>query len=518
MQVVVSELSLFERTLEVTVDASRVENAYQKAFGRAAKRLRVPGFRPGKVPLPMAKKYITDQDLKRDVINEVVDPAFSEALRQNNLEPISQPRWELVQDDRGKELIFKVSFEVKPVLPIEGYQGVELKNERQEIGPEQVDAAVEELRATQAKLVDLAEERGLELGDLALVDYSSTLDGENVDGGAATNYLMEVRAEHFIPGFVDNLVGLKGGEEKEFDIEFPADYPNQELAGKQVHFSFKLHQIKIKELPPLDDDLAKAVSPFSSLEELRKELQDRLETNEERRVREQVAIKIIDKLLPQVEQAAVPRALHQDRTNIELRRRLQQLEQAGINPERYLADRNISQQQWVTELSVMGMLESRVEILLNSIATQENLHPSEEELEELLQAEARNRGVSVAQLRKAINDEGTHRLVRYALLRAKVMDYLFDNAKIEFVAPGTLIEEPTPEEQPSAEEAKPKKAKAKKAAAEEQAAAPEEPAEESKPKARAKKAKEAPAPEAEAEAGEEKPKPKRASKKKAEEA
>ena len=518
MQVVVSEPSLFERTLEVTVDANRVENAYQKAFGRAAKRLRLPGFRPGKVPLPMAKKYITDHDLKRDVINEVVDPAFSEALRQNNLEPISQPRWELLQDDRGKELIFKVSFEVKPVLSIEGYKGYSMKSERQEIGSEQIDAAVEELRATQAKLVDVTEDRGVAVGDLALVDYSSTLEGENVEGGAASNYLMEVRTEHFIPGFVDNLVGMRSGDEKEFDIEFPSDYPNQELAGKQVHFSFKLHQIKTKELPSVDDDLAKAVSPFSTIVELRKELQDRLETNEERRVREQVAIKIIDKLLGQVEQSVVPRALHQDRTNIELRRRLQQFEQAGLSPERYLADRNITQQQWVTELSVMGMLESRVEILLNSVATQENLHPSEEELEELLQVEAQNRGVSVAQLRKAINDEGTSRLVRYALLRAKVMDFLFDNASIEFVAPGTLIEEPAAEA--PAEEAKPKKSKAKKADAE--AAEPEAaPAEEAKPKSRAKKPKEAPVEEAPpaAEATEEaKPKAKRTTKKKTDDA
>ena len=214
----------------------------------------------------------------------------------------------------------------------------------------------------------------------------------------------------------------------------------------------------------------------------------------------------------------MPRALHQDRTNIELRRRLQQFEQAGLSPERYLADRNITQQQWVTELSVMGMLESRVEILLNSVATQENLHPSEEELEELLQVEAQNRGVSVAQLRKAINDEGTSRLVRYALLRAKVMDFLFDNASIEFVAPGTLIEEPAAEA--PAEEAKPKKSKAKKADAE--AAEPEAaPAEEAKPKSRAKKPKEAPVEEAPpaAEATEEaKPKAKRTTKKKTDDA
>ncbi|MBX3167710.1 MAG: trigger factor [Candidatus Eremiobacteraeota bacterium] len=528
MQVKVSESSPFERTLEVTVTVDQVEGAYQKAFGRAAKRLRLPGFRPGKVPIPMAKKYISDEGLSSDVVDEVVPKAYVEALRQENLEPISQPKWELVQRERGKDLIFKVSFEVKPVVEIEGYKGVKLKNEKEEIGDDTVNQALDELRGNQSRIVDVEEDRALQEGDLALVDYRSTLDGETVDGGAASNYLMEVQREHFIPGFVDNLVGCKKGEEKEFDITFPEDYPNQTLAGKLVHFHFNLHQIKTRELPEANDDFAKSVSPHATIDELRKDIRERLEANAERKVREQVAIKIIDKLLTQVSNDMVPKSLHQYRTQVELRRRIQQIEQAGLTMERYLADRNVSQNRWVQELSVMGMLESRVEILLNSLASKEDLQPTDAEIEELLGVEAQNRGVSLNQLKAGIDKEGSEPLIRYALLRAKVMDYLFDNAEVEFVPVGTVIED-----EPAADEEKKPKAKAKAKKAEEEKAGEEgeaaakpakkarEPKEAEEGEAEAKPAKKAKEPKAKAEAeaaeGEEKPKPKRAPKKKTEE-
>lgn len=514
MQVKVSEPSMCERTLEVTVGADQVEGAYQKAFTRAMKRLRLPGFRPGKVPAPMARKYIHDENLGTDVVEEVVPRAYSEALRQNNLQPIGQPRWELVQRERGKELIFKVSFEVKPQLDIQDYKGVQLKNEREEITEERVDAAIDELRNSQARVVDLEESRTLQEGDLALVDYRSTLDGEVVEGGAASNYLMEVKREHFIPGFVDQLIGLEPGQEKEFDITFPEDYPNAELAGKEVHFQFKLDRIKHRQLPEANDEFAKTVSPHQTIDALRADLRERLEAAVERRVREQVAIKIIDRLLTQVANEVVPKSLHQYRTQVELRRRLQQLEQAGLTMERYLQDRNVTQQQWVAEMSVMGMLESRVEILLESISRKEGLEPTEAEIDELMQVEARNRGVSVGQLQKAIDEEGNQPLIRYALLRAKVMDYLYDNAQVEFVPPGTPIEEPAPAEAPAEE--KPKKKTSSKKAAEaapaEEAPAEEAPVEE-KPKKKAAAKKEAPA--EEAPPAEEKPKKKAAPKKEA---
>lgn len=518
MQVKVSEPSMFERTLEVTVDADQVEGAYKKAFSRAVSRLALPGFRKGKVPAPMAKKYIGDENLGSDVVEMVVPTAYTVALKENRLNPISQPRWELVQRERGKELVFKVSFEVRPQIEVQDYKQVALKNEKHEITDEVVNQAVDEIRGRRSSLEDITEARPLQANDMALVDYQSTLDGEVVEGGAATNYLMEFKPEHFIPGFVDKLVGLEQGQERDFDITFPPEYPNEKLAGKEVHFHFKLNQIKERKLPELNEEFVKSVTPHTTVDAFVADVREQLETNTERRLREQVAVKIIDKLLPQVSNEMVPRSLHQYRTNVELRRRLQQFQQAGLSPERYLQDRNVTQQQWMNELQVMGMLEARVEILLESIAEKENLEPSDEEIEELITVEARNRGVSVQQLRQALEAEGGQTMIRYALLRAKVMDFLFDNANVEYVAPGELTEEAAAEAAPAEEGAK-KPAKGKKVKGAEDAPAGEEASaagEESKPKG--KKAKAAPAEEGAAapteEGGEEgKPKAKRARKK-----
>lgn len=512
MKVIVSESSPSQRTLEVVLEQERVENAYQKAFGRAAKGLALPGFRRGKVPLHLAKKYITDDGLTSHVLEDLVPHAYHEALAQEKLRPISEPRWDIVQRERGKDLIFKVSFEIKPVFEVKDYKGIELRHEKPELEADAVEKTLENLRGQQARVVPAPEGHALAELDLAVVDYHSTEieSGEEVAGGSADKYLMELRQENFIPGFVDNLVGLKAGDDKEFDIVFPDDYPNPGLAGKNVHFKFHVHETKLRQLPDLDDDFAKALSSHDTLAELKDDIQQRMEAQIDRRLREQVAVKMIDKLLPQIPAESVPQAMHQYRTRMELQRRLGELERAGVSMERYLEDRKISREKWMMELSVLGQLEARVEIMMENLARQEGLEVTQDELDLIISNEAHQRGQSAAELRAQVERDGTIEMVRYSLLRAKVMDMLFDNGKLEYVPVGTLAAEA--EAAPAAE--KPEKAEKAEKAADKPAAEKE-----SKPKAKAKKAtaeKEEAAPKNE-EAVEEEPKPakaKRATKKK----
>ena len=522
MQVKVSENSAYERTLEVVLDQTRVDSAYDNAFGKAARHLALPGFRRGKVPLNMAKKYISEDRLGGDVVDELVPSAYQRALAQEKLRPISEPKWELVQRQRGKELIFKVKFEVRPTLAIEDYKGVALKAEEFAVNDEHVDKAVGEALTSHATLVPV-EDRGMQDGDSAYVDYIATVGGVEFEGGKAENSLLEMKKDNFIPGFVDRVVGLEPGQEREFDINFPDEYPNPELAGKEVHFKFKVRELKEKKTPDLTDETVKAFSGLETVDELKAEMRERLQANAERRARESVSMRIIQKLLTQVVDDSVPRSLFQWRTNVEIRRRLQELSRAGMSIEQYLATIKSDQQTWVNQQAVVGMMEARIQVLLESIADKEDLDVKEDELEQLFQVEAAQRGVTIEQLKKMLEQENSEEMVRYAILSAKVRDFLFENASITYVAPGVPLEdEPAPEATP---EAKPKsKGKAKaEAPAEESAAAPAE-TEEPKPKARAKKAKteevpesEAAAPAAEAEPEAEKPKPKRAAKKKTEE-
>ncbi|CAN0214353.1 unnamed protein product, partial [Phaeothamnion confervicola] len=366
--------------LEVTLEQTKVDSAYDRAFGKAARHLAVPGFRKGKVPLPMAKKYISEDRLGGDVVDDLVPNAFREALVEKNLNPISEPKWELIQRQKGKDLIFKVKFEVRPSLAVENYKSVALKAEEFGVSDEQLEHAVQELRTSHAKLVPV-EGRGLVDGDSAFVDYVATVEGEEFEGGTAENTMLEMKKENFIPGFIDHVVGLESGQEKEFDIEFPAEYANPTLAGKPVHFKFKLRELKERQAPELTDEFVKSISGFDNAEALREELKERLQANAERGVRESVSMRIIRRLLDQVPEDSVPRSLFSWRTNVEIRRRLQELARAGIPIEKYLENIKTDQQTWVNQQSGVGMMEARIQLLLESIADKEDLGVKEEELD-----------------------------------------------------------------------------------------------------------------------------------------
>ena len=516
MQVVVSETSAFERTLEVTLEQGKVDSAYEKAFGKAARRLALPGFRKGKVPLPLAKKYISEDGLGGDVVDDLVPHAYHEALVQEKLVPISEPKLELVQRERGKDLIFKIKFEVRPALHIQDYQKVVIKAEEFDVTDEQFEKAVEELLGQHATLAPV-EGRSLQDGDSAYVDYTATVDGEVFEGGKSENTLLEMKKDNFIPGFIDQVVGLNAGEEKEFDIVFPVEYGNASLAGKEVHFKFKLRELKARQLPELTDEYVKSTFGAETVEVFRSNMRERLQVNAERRVRESVSARIIGKLLDQVPDKDVPRSLFSWRANLEIQRRRQELNRLGITLEKYLEAMKTDQQSWLNQQAMVGMMEARVQLLIEAISDQEDLAVKEEELEQLLIMDAANRGVSVEQLKKVIAQEHSEEQVRYAILSAKVRDFLFESAEITFVPEGTPLEDPveaaalavSEESRPALEageaapeaEAKPAKAtRAKKVKAE------EPPSEAADPEAKVEETVEG-----------EKPKAKRASKKKAEE-
>lgn len=489
MQVKVSEDSLFERTLEVVLDQAKVDTAYDRAFGRAAKRLALPGFRRGKVPMTMAKKYITDEGLGSDVVEDLIPSAYHEALTQHKLSPISEPKWELVQRKRGQDLVFKVKFEVKPTIAIKDYKGIAIKAHDRTVAQDKIDAALLELRTAHATLVT-AEPRPVVAGDIGVVDYHATLNGEAFDGGHAENSLLELKPESFIPGFIDNIVGLEPGQEREFDITFPEGYGNKSLSGQLVHFTFKLRELKEKQLPEVDDEFAKKVSQAENVEGLMTMIRENLESQTERVAREDVSMRICRKLVAQVEEAHVPRSLLAWRTNQEIRRRLQELSRVGLTLEQYLANAGVTQDVWLQQMTQIGMAESRLQLLLESIGDAENLDVNNEELEQLFAIEAQQRGVSVDDLKGFVRKENSEEAIGYAILSAKVRDFLFDSANIEYVPVGTVLEE---EEAPAADDAseKPAKGKAKsKAKTAEEPAAEAAPAEESKPKAKKAKAEE----------------------------
>lgn len=495
MKVTVIEQSASERQMEIVVDAQRVENAFQKAFKKNLREFALPGFRRGKVPVSMASRYITDSGLVRDVVQDIVPTAFEEATKEQNLQPISQPEWDLVQNERGKELIFKASFQVSPVLTIADYDGLAITQEKEEISDEHVQDTLQRMRENHAYFENLDGERGIQEGDFATVDYTSSQNGEDIEGGSVKNYLMEMKNENYIIGFVENLVGLKPGDQKSFDITFPEDYNNDHLAGESVTFHFTVHDIKEKKLPELDDEFASSHSDKDTLDELKASIRERLEDGVKREADGQAVTQIVKALLEQVSEDDIPAPLRQHHAQRAIRGRMYEMSQRGISLEQLLAARGVSQDEWIKEMMGSGLFEARLEVLYRSVAKAEGITVSSKEIDDVITAEAPQHKLKPKQLKAQMQKNGTIDMLEYNLLMDKVQSLLLEKAKVDYVKPG---------EAPEATEEKPKKAPKAKKADESSDEASEE------PKAKKSKAKKSDEDDAEVEAdGDAEAKPKK---------
>lgn len=471
MKVTVTEQSASERKLKVIVDAKQVESAFQKAFKKNLKQFTLPGFRKGKVPQSMAERYITDGALVSDVVNDLVPHAFRQALNEQKLEPISQPDWNLIQNERGKELVFEASFIISPIVEISSYDGLEITQEREDITEQHIDETLERMRNHHADFVTLTEDRGLQEGDHAVVDYTSFQNGEEIENGGVTNYLMEMKPENYIDGFVTNLLGAKSGEEREFEINFPEDYNNQELAGESISFKFKIHDLKVRELPVLDDEFAKSHSDQENLEALKSTIRQRLEEGVKSNTEGQIVTSAIQKLLDQVPEEIIPAQLRQHHAQKVIRSSMYEMAQRGIQIEQFLAARGISQEAWIQDMMGSGLFEARLEVLFKSIARQEDITVDPKEVDKVIKEESKKQRVSPKQLRDQMKKNGAIEMLEYSLLVEKLHKLLLEKVKVTYVAPGTEVEEKpkkskakATESDESAEksESKPKKAKATK--------------------------------------------------------
>ncbi len=436
MKVTVNEQSESQRELEVVVDAKQVESAFQKAFKKNLKDFSLPGFRRGKVPVAMAQRYITDSGLVRDVVEDIVPKAFAEATKEQNLQPISQPEWDLVQNERGKDLIFKASFQISPLLDIKDYNGIAITQEREEILDEHVQETLDRMRENNAYFETVTEDRGILEGDHATVDYTSSQNGEEIENGSVKNYVMELKGDQYIPGFVENLVGVKAGEEKTFDINFPEDYNNEALAGESVTFHFKVHDIKEKKLPELNDEFAASHSPQENLEALKTAIRERLEEGAQRQSEGQVVTQAVKQLLEQVSEEAIPAPLRQHHAQRAIRGRMYEMSQHGISLEQLLGARGISQEDWIKEMMGSGLFEARLEVLYKSIAKLEDITVSDKEVDDAIAAEAPGQKLKPKQLKAQMQKNGSIEMLEYSLLMDKVQKFLFQNANVTYVKPG----------------------------------------------------------------------------------
>lgn len=456
MKVKVKSQSPSQRVVEVTLDEARVEEAYRQAFKEKRKQLRVKGFRKGNVPNKIAKKYLTDAHLVKRVVNLLVPPAYKEALKQEKLTPLGKPDWTLLQSDRGKELIFEATLQVMPLLDIDEYKNFPVEAAPVAVDEEQVEQVLYQRRQSAAVYASLPPEHQAESGDFAFIDYHANHNGKPLPQAAVKNFLLEMKPEKFLPGFVESLLGVKAGEQRTFDLTLPLSYAERTLAGEKVEFVVKVHQLKRREVPELDDAFAKKYTKSESLQNLRDNVRKNLESQQARRREEEITNQIVRTLVSNIDPSDVPMQLQEGHARLALRTQTQNLERQGLAVEEYLKQRGISTQHFEEELRLTGLVEARLEILYRSIAAAEKIVVLKKEVDQAIINQAQASGTSAKALKTRMLEEDTYKLLAYRLLIGKVRKALFENADIV---------EPQPESKKSSKKAAAKKkTKSKKAA------------------------------------------------------
>lgn len=414
-------------SLDVEVEAEKVTAALDQAFKKVVQKVNVPGFRKGKVPRGIFESRFGVEALYQDAIDIILPDAYSEAVKESNLEPVDRPEIDVEQFAKGSTFKFKAKVTVKPEVKLGDYKGIEVPAASAEVTEEEVNAELERLQQRHAELSTI-DEGAAQNTDVAVIDFEGFVDGVAFEGGKSERYSLELGSGSFIPGFEEQVVGMNIGDFKDVEVTFPESYHVADLAGKLAVFKVKLHEIKRKNLPALDDEFAKDVSEFDTLEEYKKDLADKLQ---ERKSQENEAARetaVIEKAA-QAATVEIPEAMVEREIDFMVRDFENRLRMQGMNMELYY--QFSGQNESVLRGQMRSDAEKRVlnNLVLNEIAKAENIEVSDEEVTAELEKLAPQYSRSVEELRDLFERNGSIDSLREDLQLRKTIKFLVDNSK-----------------------------------------------------------------------------------------
>ena len=284
-----------ELKLEFKIEAAKFDEAIKKVYDKSAKYFNIPGFRKGKAPMNIIEKYYGPEIFYEDAFNEVVPEEFDKELKENNIEAVSRPEIDIKQIGKGQDLIFTAVIQTKPEVKLGKYKGIEIKKIEYNVSDEDINHELGHMAERNSRLVTV-EDRPVQDKDITVIDFEGFIDNVPFEGGKAENHELTIGSNTFIPGFEDQIIGMKIGEERDIKVTFPEEYFAEELKGKDAIFKVKLHEIKMKEMPKLDDEFAKDASEYDTLDELKASIKEKLQEDNVRRAKyetEDEAVKIV---------------------------------------------------------------------------------------------------------------------------------------------------------------------------------------------------------------------------------
>ncbi len=416
-----------EVKLEITVDAEKFEEAIKKVYFKSAKYFNIPGFRKGKAPMQMVEKYYGKEIFYEDAFNEVAGDAMEEAVKENKLEVVSRPDIEVTQIEKGKDLIFTAVMQTKPEAKLGKYKGIEIKKTEYNVSDEDVEHELGHMQEHNARIVSI-EDRPVESGDIATIDFEGFVDGKAFDGGKAEGHDLEIGSNTFIPGFEDQVIGMKIDEEKDIQVKFPDEYFSKELAGKDATFKVKVHEIKKKELPKLDDEFAKDVSEFDTLKELKEDIKQKQQKQNDDKAKYETQEAVMKAVCENVE-VEIPSGMIELETENMLKDIEQRLSYQGLKLEQYLQMMGKNEEDMKKEYQPQAIEGIKSRLTLEAVIKAEKIEATDEEVDEKLKEMAKNYGKENDE--EFLKNENVRNYIKEGLTSEKAMDFLVKNAKIK---------------------------------------------------------------------------------------
>lgn len=414
-------------TLEIEVEEQRVEEALEQSYRKMVKQINIPGFRKGKVPRPIFESQVGKEALYEEALDILLNQTFPEVIKEAALDTVGDPKVEVVQIDRGLPLIYKATVSVIPEINLPDFKGMEVEeppfNE-----PQDEDALkILDSYSKQMARLENVDSGIVENGHIVQLDFTGYLDGIPFEGGSSLDYSLEVGSKTFIPGFEEQLIGLKLDEEKEISVVFPQDYPQPELADKPCTFKVNIKEIKKREYPAIDDEFAKDVSEHETLAELKQEILGNLKEKAAKEAKQDLREKVVDKVVGQVE-VEVPEPMTELRLKEMITKFSQQLSIQGTTLEQYLQMSGKSMSEFMDFMKPQAEQWAKTTMVLEAVAKAENITVSDEDVEERITKTSEEYGMKREDVSDSVANLGE--TFRKEILLDKVISYLFEQVKL----------------------------------------------------------------------------------------
>lgn len=411
--------------LEIVVSGEKFREAIKEAYRRNGSKINVPGFRKGKAPLNMVETYYGVEVFFEDALNIIYPEVVEEAIKESGLNTIEDKMdFDLVSISKEDGVDFKISVTTYPEIELGEYKGLKAEKTAVSVAAAEVNAEINAMAERNARMVSV-EDRAAKKGDTAIIDFEGFVDGVAFDGGKAEGHALELGSGQFIPGFEDQIIGKKIGEEFDIDVTFPEEYGAKELAGKAAVFKIKLHELKVRELPAIDDEFAKDVSEFDTLKELKADIKKKALERKKRAADEAVENELVQQVVDSIK-GEIPEAMFENRLNQSVEEFGYRLQSQGMNLDMYLKYTNSSIEDFKQNFRPQAEMQVKFRLALEKIVELEGIKADEKAIEEHYAKLAENYGVEVDKVKAVIPQEEVEKDIAVG----KAIDFIKSNAVI----------------------------------------------------------------------------------------